>query len=120
MEKCLAMAVVGFLQKLWEEPIWVGVCPYLDPVDSVCLRTAPMVWNVPSKHGPHGELFSSCFRRSRRRCWVVRPFFFFFLMTSGMKVTNSSQRRPTSRVFDAFNSNAEEKRKKEERDMVQR
>ena len=26
-------------------------------MDSVCLRIASMVWNVPGKHGPHGELF---------------------------------------------------------------
>ena len=34
-----------------------GVWPYLDPMDSVCLRTASMEWNVPGKYGPHGELF---------------------------------------------------------------
>ena len=54
------MAVVGFLQNLWEKPIWEGVWPYLDPMDSVCvcvLRTASMEWNVPGKYGPHGELF---------------------------------------------------------------
>ena len=33
-----------------EKPIWEGVWPYLDPMDSVCLRTA-------GKYGPHGELF---------------------------------------------------------------
>ena len=26
-------------------------------MDSVCLRTASMEWNVPEKYGPHGELF---------------------------------------------------------------
>ena len=31
--------------------------PTLDPIDSVCLRTASMEWNVPGKYGPHGELF---------------------------------------------------------------
>ena len=34
-----------------------GVWPCLDPMDSVCLRTASMEWNVPGKYGPHGELF---------------------------------------------------------------
>ena len=48
---------IGFLLSLWEEPIWEGVWPYLDPMDSVCLRTASMEWNVPRKDGPHGELF---------------------------------------------------------------
>ena len=38
-------------------PIWEGVWPYLDPWDSVCLRTASVEWNVPGKYGPHGELF---------------------------------------------------------------
>ena len=47
----------GFLQVLWEKPIWEGVWPYLDPWDSVCLRTASMEWDVPGKYGPHGELF---------------------------------------------------------------
>ena len=55
------MVGVGFLQSLWDKPIWEGVWPYLDPMDSVCvcvcLRTASMKWNVPGKCGPHGELF---------------------------------------------------------------
>ena len=51
------MAGVGFLQSVWEKSIWEGVWPYLDPMDSVCLRTASMEWNVPGKYGPHGELF---------------------------------------------------------------
>ena len=37
-----------------EKPIWEGVWPYLDPMDSVCLRTASMEWNVPGKFRPHG------------------------------------------------------------------
>ena len=36
------MAGVGFLQSLWEKPIWEGVWSYLNPMDSVCLRTASM------------------------------------------------------------------------------
>ena len=27
------MACAGFLQSLWEKPIWEGVGPYLDPWD---------------------------------------------------------------------------------------
>ena len=53
------MASVGFLQSVWEKPIWEGVWLHLDPMDSVCLRAASMVWNVPGKYGPHGELFFS-------------------------------------------------------------
>ena len=53
------MAVVGFLQSLWEKPIWEGVWPYLDPMESVWFRTASMEWNVPWKYGPHGVLFFS-------------------------------------------------------------
>ena len=39
-----------------------GVWPPLDPWDSdlwssVRLRRVSMRWNVPGKHGPHGELF---------------------------------------------------------------
>ena len=51
------MASVGFLQSLWEKPIWEGVWPYLDPMDSVSLRTASVEWNVPGRYGPHSELF---------------------------------------------------------------
>ena len=57
MEGCLAMAGVGFLESLWEKPIWEGVWPCLDPMDSVCLRTASMEWNAPRKYGPLDELF---------------------------------------------------------------
>ena len=42
---------------LWEKPIWEGVWPHLDPMDSVCLRTTSMESNVLRKYGPHGELF---------------------------------------------------------------
>ena len=53
------MAVVGFLQSLWEKPIWEGVWPYSEPMDSVyvCFRTASVEWSAPGKYGPHGELF---------------------------------------------------------------
>ena len=43
--------------KMWERPFGDGVWPYLDPWDSVCLRTASAHWNVPGKYGPRGELF---------------------------------------------------------------
>ena len=42
-----------------KKPIWEGVWPFLDPWDSVCLRTTSVEWNVPGKYGPHGELFSA-------------------------------------------------------------
>ena len=51
------MAAVGFLRSLWEKPIWEGVWPHLDPMDSVCWRTASVEWNVCGKYGPHGQLF---------------------------------------------------------------
>ena len=57
MEGCLAMAGVGFLQSLWEKPIWEGVWPCLDPMDCACLRIASVEWNVSGKYGTHGELF---------------------------------------------------------------
>ena len=40
-----------------KKPIWEGVWPYLDPMDSVCSRTASMEWNVPGKYWPHGDTF---------------------------------------------------------------
>ena len=51
------MACAGFLRSLWEKPIWEGFWPFLDPIDSVCLRTASVEWNVPGNYGPHGDLF---------------------------------------------------------------
>ena len=51
------MAGDGFLPSLRKKPIWEGVRPYLEAMDSVCLRTASMEWNLPGKYGPHGELF---------------------------------------------------------------
>ena len=43
--------------KMLDRWLWEGVWIYLDPWDSVRLRTASTHWNVPRKHGPHGELF---------------------------------------------------------------
>ena len=43
--------------KMRDKPLWESVWPYLDPWDSVRLRTASTHWNVPGKYGPHGELF---------------------------------------------------------------
>ena len=45
----------GFLQLLWEKPIWEGVCTYLDPWDSVthsirgveCAREVRAAWRMP-------------------------------------------------------------------------
>ena len=53
------MAGVDFLLSLWEKPMWEGVWPHLDPMDSVWLSTASMEWNAPRKYGQHGELFFS-------------------------------------------------------------
>ena len=50
-------------RRRWLPPKFVGTAdlgracgPYLDPMDSVCLRTASVQWKVPGKYGPHGEL----------------------------------------------------------------
>ena len=63
---------VGFLQSLWKKPIWEGVWPYLDPMDSVCLRTASVEWKVPGKYEPHGELFSFLIQKEPRYRRLVR------------------------------------------------
>ena len=42
----------GLLRSLGEKPIWEGVRPHLDAMDTVCLRTVSMKWNVPEKCGP--------------------------------------------------------------------
>ena len=44
------------LAKSWEGP-WEAMWPFLDPWDVVVMRTTASSWNIPSKHGPHGELF---------------------------------------------------------------
>ena len=51
------MGAVGFFRSVWEKPIWEGVWPTWIRLDSACLRTASVEWNVPGKCGPHGELF---------------------------------------------------------------
>ena len=51
------MAGVGCLQSLWEKPNWEGVWPYLDPIDSVCLRTASMEWNAREVRAAWRALF---------------------------------------------------------------
>ena len=47
----------GMVPKMWDKTLWSSVWPYLDPSDSVRLRTASTLWNVPQKYGPHDELF---------------------------------------------------------------
>ena len=47
--------VSGMVPEMWNKPSWERVWPYLDPRDSVRLRTASTHWNVPGKYGPHGE-----------------------------------------------------------------
>ena len=42
--------------KMWDKPLWEGVCPHLDPSDNVRLRTASTHCDVPKKYGPHGGL----------------------------------------------------------------
>ena len=71
------MAGVGFLLSLWEEPIWEVVWLHLDPMDSVCLRTASMEWNVP---GSRGRMASSFFLMQKEPATVpgsetFSPFF---------------------------------------------
>ena len=51
--------------EMWKKPLWERVWPYLDPWDSVRLRTASTHWNVPKKYGPHGELSSFSSLKSR-------------------------------------------------------
>ena len=43
-------------RSLGKKPIWEGVWPCLDSLDTVCFRTASMKWNVPEKCGPYGVL----------------------------------------------------------------
>ena len=52
------MAGVGFLQRLWENPIWEGVWLFAWIRWIVCVYAQrPRIWNVPGTYGSHGELF---------------------------------------------------------------
>ena len=42
IQKEPAMVSGSETSSLWEKQTWEGVWPYLDPMDSVCLRTASM------------------------------------------------------------------------------
>ena len=39
----------GTVPVMWNKPLWESVWPYLDPWDSVRLRTALTHWNVPQE-----------------------------------------------------------------------
>ena len=82
------MACAGFLQRLWEKPIWEGVWPCLVPWDSVCLRTASVEWNVPGKHGPHGELFFFLIQKEPGR-ETFGPCFDAEIRTRSARLSNS-------------------------------
>ena len=62
----------------WGRPIWEGVWPCLDAMDTVCLRTASMEWNVPGKYGPHGELFFFLIQKEPAAVWGSETFSSFF------------------------------------------
>ena len=64
------MADDGLLRSLGEKPIWEGVWPHLDAMDTVCLRTVSMEWNMPEKYGPHGVLL---FFLIQKKPAIVRP-----------------------------------------------
>ena len=51
---------------------------FLDPMESVCLRTASMEWNVPGKYGPHGELFFILIQKELATVPVSETFSPFF------------------------------------------
>ena len=68
----------------WLPPKFVGktdegVWTYLDPMDSVSLRTASMEWNVPVKYGPHGELFFFIFQKEPAAMPGSETFSLFFI-----------------------------------------
>ena len=54
---CGRVGSSDMVSKLWDKPLWEKVWSYLDPWDSVRLRTASTYWNDPGKYGPHVELF---------------------------------------------------------------
>ena len=86
------MAGVGFLQNVWEKSIWEVVWPHLDPMDSVCLRTASMEWNVAGKYGPHGELFFFLIQREPALAPVDETFSPFFKAAICLQKSSRSAR----------------------------
>ena len=77
------MAGAGFFQSLSEKGVW----PYLDPMDSVCLRTASVEWNVPGKYRPHGELFSFLIHKELATELVGETFSPFFVSDSAPPIS---------------------------------
>ena len=67
----------GMVPKMWDTSLWERVWPYLDPWESVRLRTASTHWNVPKNYGPHGE------------------FFFFFLKNEPLVLSELVEFRPS-------------------------
>ena len=47
-------------------------------MDSVCLRTASVEWNVPAKYGPHDELFFFLIKREPATMPGSETFSLFF------------------------------------------
>ena len=99
------MAGVGFLQSLWEKPIWEGVWPYLDPMDSVCLRTVSMEWNVPGKYGPHGVLHF--FLLQKKLAIVPNSEAFNSFIGDGFQVPELKDESESSDGYQAGNVNNE-------------
>ena len=68
----------GMVPKMWDKPLWEGVWPYLDPWDTVRLRTASTHWTACSKEvdtalhlSRKGE--SMCLDRSAHDGWGKCP-----------------------------------------------
>ena len=93
------MAALDFFRSLWEKPIWEGVWPCLGPMDSVCLRAGSMAWNVPGKHGPHGELFF--FLIQKKQAIVPNSEAFNSFIGDGFQVGESE----SSEDYQAGNAN---------------
>ena len=54
-ERCVPQSMMMASFEAWERSRSgrEGVWPYLDAMDTVCLRTVSMEWNMPEKYGPH-------------------------------------------------------------------
>ena len=78
----------------WFPTQFVGKADLLDPMDSVCLRTASMSGMCQGSTGRTASSFSSWLRRSWRRCRTVRPSALSSMLTSARPGTPGSSALP--------------------------
>ena len=78
---------------------------YLDAMDTVCLRTVSIEWNVPEKYGPHGVLFF--FLIQKKPAIVPNSEAFNSFIRDGFQVPELQGESESSDGYQAGNVNNE-------------